>query len=478
MARKKVPNLTWRQVGAGTARHHLGRWNPGPALRGHGFRAIDLWGQPGRAMTPDDWQDIGFDEPVSADIRAKVLPLHANRPLPVAEAEKAARALNRAAHGIIAERKADRPPPSPSERSTAARIGATRLTVNHLLDTFLNAKQGEVAPNTFANYRTSLFPVRDWIGDDVPAIVTKDLLVDRFWKWKAARGHHGAHRSIASFCTALTWAHGREPFVGAIMPEIAAYTKLGLPSPPARLRVALPSEIEALLLAFDDPAAVYDRLDTPAADRVLTPRPSLGDGLVSMIWSCARVGDALGFGDQHLVEQPEGTMVLFRPAKQNHGDRRKLVAVPLLPIWRQRVEQARDRRAQLGIVRPEWIVDEELRRPYLRTGKTGVVSHTRFTAKWNEYRDLAGRLCPSLVGEGTNPIGDPWLPFNAQDCRDTGVTRLWEATRDLSKVALYHGSSPDQLAKLARHYIQINPFLSFDAGADLERWANTNGILA
>lgn len=466
---KRIPNLTQRMIGRDGEELVVYRWNPGPALRMRGYRGFDLWSGPGAAMSIADWKSKGFSDQVVPELRTKAKGL--NQPMPLRSARKAAEAINAAATERSKQRKRET-----SHAQTSA-AEAPRVTVRSLIEAFRREKKGQVAARTFETYRVMLRPVEDWIGDEVPAIIDKALLVERFWKWKDEAGHHAAYKRIQTFCTALGWAHGRPPFVGPVMPEQATYTKLGIPKPPARLRVGLPAEMEAMLTAFDDPARLYAELETPLADRVLEPLPSMGDALMLMLWTCARVGDSLRFADQHLHHRQGEDVLIYKPEKTNHRER-KVVVVPVFGPLRERLPQIRARRAALATEANELVISERTKKSYIvRSPHTGIDQHNVFTFRWNDHRALAGQIVPSLIGEGLNPLGEQWLDFKAQDCRDTAATRLYAATDgDLNAVSNYHGSDPEDLRQLMKHYIEINPFDSIETGRTYEEWARASGI--
>ena len=98
-----------------------------------------------------------------------------------------------------------------------------------------------------------------------------------------------------------------------------------------------------------------------------------------------------------------------------------------------------------------------------------VRDHRLFNDAWVAYRALAGCIVPSLVGAGLDPLGEPWKPFNAQDCRDTAVSRLSLATDSLMEIAAWHDSSPEEIVKLARHYMAITPTHADRGGEKLLR---------
>lgn len=473
-AKKNVPNLTWREVSSG----HLGRWNIGPRLRALGFKPVDLWQTTGGpALSLDEWQELGFDHAVVPTLARKVKPLSANKPMELAAAREAVRALNEAAHALKSKGAEER-----AGRTTApAPAVPTHITIADVLDKFMADKQAgphPVSPNRIKSYKSSDRLVRPWIGSEVPAVVDKDLLVDRFWKWSETNGHHMALKAIQFLCAALRHCHGSAPFVGSVMPDAASYSNLRLPKAPGRLRVGLPSEMDTLLLAFDDPHRIYDELGTPAADRRLNAAPSLGDGLITMLWTCLRVEDALDIQTSHQVRLDGHDMLRFRLTK-NSWREETFVTIPIMQQLQRRLPGMKARASAFRHPSDNLIIDERFGEPYIQKRRDGGTHHNRFEKQWNKYRALAGQLVPSLVGEGKNLLGQDWLAFRAQDCRDTAATRIYRATGgDLKKLSLFHGSNEKALLDLMRHYIEIDPTAAVEVGRELTEYAERHGITA
>lgn len=465
---KKTPNLTLRIV----AGAHLYRWNPGPALRAGGFKGVDLWAD-GPALTLADWRALGFETAVDDTLRLK-----SPRALPLAPkgAARLAAALTAAARETLERRRSGAADPAGPARPAAR--GSNRLTLARLFDDFLDAKAKTLPAKTIVNYRSHLAPILKAWGDECPAVLTKEIILD-IRDTLAGRGDHAAYKAVKTLQTALIWAAGRDRWRGGVMPAPEAYLRLGLAKPTPRLRVATPEEIDALILAFTDPHVIYAMKNVPAGQRTLRPRPSLADALVAMLWTAARVGDALDLHDGHLRQEGGRDWLLYRQAKT-----RALVSIPVvgalkdrLPdmmarrriVWRMRDMAAPETRAPL-------IVSEEDGAPYRRARPSGLVDHRPFNDLWLEYRALAARIEPSLNGEGLDPMGEPWLDFRPQDCRDTACTRLLDAGADLAEIASWHGSSVENVIRLIRHYVAIAPKHAAAAGDKLEAFRKKGGI--
>lgn len=448
----KTPNLTARTVIAGGEEVVLYRWNPGPALRRAGFKGVDLWAD-GPAMTAAEIAAKGFDA-ARFSLRHR-----GRRPMALGPAAKLARQLTAAARGRTSEaRNADASAP-PIVRRRA-------LKTADLIDDYLKAlaaavAAGETAPKTAANYRAYAKSVREWIGAEAPAALTKETATVWLRAVKAKRGEHAALKSGAMLTRIFKWAEARDKWASLLPLDPRAYREFGLTKPAARLRVALPEEVETLLMAFDNPAALYAASETPLGERTLTPAPSMGDALVAMLWSAARVGDALSFREAHFAS---GRLV-YRQAKTG-----RICNLPVIEALAARLPAMR---ARAAATRKDGegdalIVNEEDGLPYWRArAKTALRDHRPYNARWTAYRALAGKKTPSLIGEGENALGERWTAFNAQDCRDTAVSRLALATDSIVELASWHGSDPEEIARLARHYIAVDPAHATRAGEKL-----------
>lgn len=466
---KKTPNLTLRVV----AGAHLYRWNPGPALRAGGFKGVDLWAD-GPALTLADWRAIGFETAVDDTLRMKS---PRGAPLAPKGAARLAMAMTAAARDTM-ERRRNGAPSAPVEKINMPARASNRLTLDRLIRDFLDAKEKTLPAKTIGNYRSHLAPILKSWGDECPAVLTKEIILD-IADTLAGRGDHAAYKAVKTLQTALIWAAGRDRWHAGVMPRPEAYLRLGLSKPAPRLRVATPEEIDALMLAFTDPHVIYAMKNVPAAARTLRPRPSLADALVAMLWTAARVGDALDLHEGHLRREGGRDWLVYRQQKT-----RALVSIPVvgalkdrLPdmivrrriVWRARDMTAPETHAPL-------IIAEDDGLPYRRVRPSGISDHRPFNDLWLEYRALAALIEPSLAGKGLDPMGEPWLDFRPQDCRDTACTRLLDAGAVLAEIASWHGSSVENVIRLIRHYVAIAPKHAASAGDKLEAFTKKGGI--
>lgn len=467
---KKKPTqskcLTLRVVGRGDAQHHLYRFNATPSQRRAGYRSLDLWGAPGPALTDAEWKQRGFASAPTPLVRRKV---KGSKPLPIADAVKAADAILAAMRDQTSASVAGQ-----GNRSTAQRF----LTLNAVLDAFLADKANPsrrtkkpVAAKTLDDYRLHLQKTRTLWGDLSPLVLSKDLLEAAYDSWHEANGPNAADHAIRVLRNALNWAQGREAFRGQI-PDPTMYSRLDLTTPEGRIRCGTPDEVAAMLRAFDDPVSIYDEAGTPPAERRLKPSLSMGDALIAMLWTCARVRDALELTDQ-APDFDAGTL-MYRQSKGG-----KVVTIPMLGPLSERLHSAlRRRRAMVGDRYPHLIVCEDDQRPYGRISRTKNIPHHRpFADSWRTYRQLAGVIQPSLLGEGMNRLGEPNTPLRAQDCRDTGITRLFDAGASLAEIAVWHGAgTAENMAAIAKHYIERNPEAARVGGERLMAFIQERGI--
>ncbi|NOX95098.1 MAG: hypothetical protein GXP04_08375, partial [Alphaproteobacteria bacterium] len=277
------------------------------------------------------------------------------------------------------------------------------------------------------------------------------------------------HETAAQLTRLFRWGETRDRWA-AQLPDERSYRQFGLKKGGVRLRIDLDGEMETLLRAFDHPASLYAELDIPLADRKLTPAPSMGDALIAMLWTAARVHDALSFSTENFAS----SRLIYRQSKRGRVCNLPIIG-PLktrLPAMRLRAQAQRNRDDINDL-----IISETDGLSYARnSAKTGVPHHSLFNERWRAYRALAGEIAPSLIGEGVDPLGEPCKAFNAQDCRDTAVSRLAMATESIIEIAAWHGSDPEEIARLAKHYLAIRPEHADRAGEKLTKMCAEMGI--
>lgn len=453
---KHIPNLHMRLAGPPGEKFHLYRWNPGPSLRARGFRGVDLWAD-GPVMTAGELSAYGFSPEIELRGRGAT-------PMGPSDAARMAKRLN--AYAAVSQ-------PATGNRQPAA--PRPKMTLAKLFDDFTaSAAFKKLSPKTRVSYAHHLGALRKTLAPYEPRALTAELLEELHGRAAAARGAHAAWHDMKTLKTAINWGQKRDRWRGRL-PDREVYSRLGLEKPRGRLRVDLDGEIDALLKAFDAPDAMYAALETPLADRVLAPRPSGGDALIVMLWTCARVHDAL------VMTEPayDGQTLVYLPRKTVRT-RTEPLTIPVLPVLKARLDGAILRKRAMGLAGvAELVVDEGEGAPYwTESGKTKVRAHKAFNALWRERRALAGKVCPSLVGAATDRAGRAVPAFNAADCRDVAVSRLVAAGCDLWQICAWHGSSPRDIVRLAEHYIHIGEDHAAAAGEKLKALAKAKGISA
>lgn len=458
MRSTKIPYIVWRAIGKHPNKQQLARFNPGPGMRQRGMKALDLWAD-GPLLTPGQCQEKGL--PVDVGLRGK-----GSVPMTFSDVQAIADVLAGGGgnDGNAIEIKVERAEPK-----------TTRNFENLFHEYFCSEAFAKLAPKTRQIYKShGQFIIETW-GPFLPAALTADLLETYFDRQRRRRGHNAAYKDFELIRRVLNWGQKKQHWRGAL-PGREDYSNLELEKPGGRLRIDYPGELEALQRAFDDPGSIYDELGIPSADRILTARPSMADALILMLWTAARVQDALKLTNRAF----DGKTIVYQPAKTKK--RRVIVSIPVMPLLAERLEKAETRRIKVLNEAARFagaclVINEETGRPYWRASKeTAVVTHSQFNRHWQDYRGLAGQIVPSLVGDGVSRIGEPIPAFNAQDCRDVAVSRLADAGCDLFEIAAWHGSDADHILKLAQHYIAIGETHASRAGQKLLAMAERRGL--
>jgi integrase len=450
--KSKTPNLTARLVGRGDDKLVLWRWNIGPALRQRGFRAIDLWAD-GPPFSLADARAHGFAALIPARHRGR-------KPMTHRQAAEIARELTAAAKAqfagdVAGSQKPDLRKPAFRVRTMADLIADYRQWGTKRVEV------GALSPKTWATYASCMVTIDRWFAGESPAGFRAHVIED----WHAALagqiGPHGAHATVSQLVRLLRWAARRDDWA-PFLPGAAHYAGLGLARPSARLRVGTPAEMAALLAAFD------------GAD------PVMGDALVVLLWSCARVHDGLtltprAFTKDTLTyrQHKTGTVVTI-PLRHTLADR-----LPAMLARQQRTLAAHPG-AWRGVdpLDVPLLLKSDDGRSWARTSTaTGIAHHRPFNDNWNALRAIAARAYPSLAGQGINRLGEPCLDFRPQDTRDTSATRLVQAGCTPDQVASWHGSDAHTIRSLASHYIDLCPITAGEAGDRLGAWAEKTGMV-
>lgn len=460
--RSKIPNLHARLVGPPDCKVTLWRWAPGPSMRARGFRAIDLWAD-GPAYTKGDCESVGFSE--ALPLRHRLKGSKNPKPMSFNEAKTLARRMNALAHDSAA-------PAAPTPR----RIVCAAAPLRALFTDFMASDDwNALRPKTRKSYQSHIGILNAIHGDNTPLSLTAQLIKDHYTERARASGPSAANMDLVVLRRCLNWAQKRDRWRG-LLPGREDYSNLRTPTPKGRLRVALPNELNLIQRAFDDPGALYDELGTQAGERILTPRPSAWDGAMLMLWTAARVNDALGFS----CRASDGTTLVYVPSKSVRADtpQGKTLTIPIQPPLAARLGDAqRRRRAMLGANADTGhiVINEDDRRPYVRVTAGGISGHKPYTDIWKPYMALAGQFEPSIIGKAKDRLDRQILPLNAQDFRDTAVTRLMMAKCTIFQIAAWHGSEPKVILDLVKHYIEIGPEQAEEAGEKLMTMMSEQG---
>jgi len=476
LKRGQAPGLTpARPLRDGTPRW---RWLPGPSVRARGFKGLYLLGAPGAPIDAAGWAGLGFAAPPAG---CAGLTLD-GPPLDLSAAIAPAKALSAAA---AAQAAPAAPAPRPAPRA---------MTLNDWLDRFMEAaragkvrtrdRNGKPVPiraKTIEGYAAALQPLRRVLGDDRPADIRReDLRI--IYETLIDDGKHAmavaAQRALSRAFNWLAEAHASEAHA---LPRSSVYSGMGLGQPAGRLRMALPGEAEAMFDALKDPAAFAAAHGLAIAPGLLpAPAPAAAAAWRMMLWTAQRGVDVMSFNDHafagerlHWIQSKGGAQI----------------SIPLTDGAREALRLARAARAGLALTPGRidatggllfWDAATDPARPYRQVKASGSVYYKRFNQAWGQARALAALAVPSLQGGHKDPFGNIMPALNFADGRDTAVTRLFEAMEfsesALAPIASWHGSSVENLLKLLKHYLVLNPVFANRAGDRLEAYAVKIGL--
>lgn len=454
MAKLKIPRGIYLQARVRADGALVFRWGHAPGLRARGIRPFDLFAD-GRPLTPAQLEAHGLPPgtPAPATPDGQAL-LHDGRarPLALKEAVAAALQLTEALKAAAASAPAPRPALS------RAAPGPAVFTVGELLDLFLaddNKRWAGRSADTLRAYRSWRPPVEEVFAAEPCAAIDEELIADWFEVTRAARGHRMAYGAYQLLRAAWRWAP-----VKYHLPQLEWY-KIRPEKPPMKLRVASQAELEALLLAMDDPQAIARRHGLTAAP---PPRPELGDSLILAIWTLQRARDVLGFTDATV----RSGRFRFIASKNGKASGRKMDIPIIGDILPARMEAMARRRAARGATCPSLILDPERDAPY----------HQKTHGKhFREARALAALEAPSLAGEGLDDWMQPHKIFTFEDCRDTGITRLLRAGCDIMQVASWSNHKDlKALMALCESYMDLTGDVADAAGEKVAAYTGSRGF--
>lgn len=454
MAKVKLPRglyLSARERGDAL----IFRWGHAPRLRAAGIRPLDLFAD-GRPLTRADLAAHGLDmDPPTNAAGAPLLHAGRTRPLAKSGAIEAATALTAA---IKATQNA--PVPRPARRAPA-RPAPTR-TVLDLVDAFLapsNPKLARLSPDTIRSYKSWRAPIAEIFAATAAAALTEDLIEDWYAAMREARGHrmaHGAYQLLRRTWKLARRTHGLHEIL---------WDTIDTPQPRGKVRIATDLELTYLLRAMDDPASLAAELQLPEDAPDIPPaRPELGDSLIFAIWTTQRARTVLTLTEAHVA----GQRLRIKPEKTARRTGRK-VDMPMKGPLPARLAAARARKARRGLHHAWLIAHPSEPGPYVQK------THGKH---FRAARALAARFVPSLLGEGRDPWGDPITPFTFEDCRDTGITRLFRAGANAEQVAAWSAHKDlNALRALADAYISLDAEIADQGGDLLDAYTRQKGLV-
>lgn len=403
----KIPHVSWRDGRP--------RFNPGPELRAMGFRGEDLK-TPGGAWFSlracEDWA-IARD----AEIRAR----------------KSAGSGKITSGKIIAGSKA-----SPR---TAAQPQAFYTIEQMFHDLFASRKfraartAGGLSPKTVQDYRNKsslLMREHPHFAASAAAAVTAPVIIglhEEIWEQKSL--------GMASAMIAVLSAAWFE----AVRRGKASHNPchgLRLPKAEGRLRIWTPEEAAAMMAAADDPAH--------------GERAEAGDAIMLALYTCQRAGDVLAL-EERAEEDGRIRFIQSKTAAR--------VRVPALPALRDRLAQARARKAARGHSAAPTVITD--RRKAARANDV-TMSYDRLNDLFGQIRAAAARAAPSCAA----------LKF--LDLRDTGVTRLANAGCTMAEICSISGHSSQSVTMIMKHYLELNTGHADAATTKLQAWLDQEGI--
>lgn len=359
------------------------RWEPGPGLRARGHCGEDLKDDAG------GW--LGLEAAIA---RAETLN---------AEAANAPRPRKK----LVAETR----------------------TCQALVETyFRSADFRHLAPQTQYDYRLKLGVWLQTFGDVHVRAVRKPHLVEFWQRLHDARGHHMAAGVTRTVGALMTYAE----LIGWRDEDTNPAHKLKRPTPPGRLVLWAPEEVEAVIEAGDHMGLA-----------------SMGDAVLLALHSGQRQQDVLTL--------PE-SLIDAGALRLSQAKTKARVDAPMTPQLLKRLEEARRRKRLAGIWQAREIVVSET------TARAYRADHFRHT--FAAVRAEAARTCPSVAAR------------HFQDLRDTAVTRLALAGCDLIRIIAITGHSAASVQMIMKHYLTLNSAMAAEAIGKLVAWMEREGVRA
>lgn len=449
--RKKIPHLTAIPRADGSTRY---RWHAAPGLRSVGFKHVRLSDDSAEAQAQAEWINkavaawkTGKDDAVSAVLDAWQQGQRPRAPfLPVV---------------------------LPGHGASAGAGG--KHSISAMIDGYKDSRLfKELAPATRRDYANYLETWRAFMGDLPAGAVSRDMIEERYTTLLSRGKHHAANGAMRALSIVFSYGRGRfwqgdDPTKGVRLKEA-----------PPRLRLITFAEEDAILsacrqLGLLDIAAVFmtavyhgqrkvDILQLPA-NRWRTmpgelPTLTYDHSKTGAVVSAPVIQPHSAVLAAHMSDiearYPDATA---RLAKAQQADRHRWGATPARTL----------------------IVDQTTGLPF-----DTVAGH--FDKRWRQVRALAGKACPSIIGEGPDAprrsikdprtgrmvaAGDP-MEVKFLDTRDTAVTRLGRVPGSTDAwISSITGHSLTQIRNIMKHYMVVDTVMAEAAmeglSNDLER---------
>lgn len=307
----------------------------------------------------------------------------------------------------------------------------------------------DLTPKTQAEYRYKGRVIERYLPDvwhSEAAALTKPICMGMYDELRRRAGLSQASATMRALGTALQWAMDRGRLPDTL---VNPSQRLGMTTPPPRLRVGSKREIEQLV-------AVADALG----------RPEIGDMITLGVWTGQRQGDRLNFT---FIGRRDGDLV-FRQMKT-----KVIVRIPESPEVTRRLDMMAERRKRAEVVSPNIILDEKRWKPMTRFYYHHVFAEIRLAAAKGLPATAtrpAIEAMPSLLGkaETIDELEDTPLSLRDQDLRDTAVTWLANAGCTIPQICSITGHSFVSANSIMKHYLALNPDLARGAIANLVTW--------
>lgn len=324
-------------------------------------------------------------------------------------------------------------------------------TVDDLWEAYIKSEeflgsehQKGLKPASQASYKRFVRPLRAEPFWPAPVAALDPVILKAVHKkLMRERGLPMANAALSALGAALAWGRLNDwlPRINGRVVD-SPYTRLKLPSPPPRLRVASDVELNALVAAAE------------LAELEGVSLAAIGDAVLLAFFSGQRVRDVVELVDGGT----EGGRVRLLQSKT--GAR---VSIPMAPRLIERMAQARDRRRRLALkVEASTVVINE------RTGL--AYTSAALAIDFRRVRTLAVAGVPDKL-EPCQSLAD----FQFRDLRDTAVTWYARAGSTVPEIGSITGHAPGSIYSILKHYLAMDEHLADNAVRKLIEYMEREG---